>query len=293
MGNDQYPENNGEQPNLVPNNFRENANVSVDAYAAPIETIPETPGYTPIMAGVSRTDMEHMAAEKATREAVAAAAEKKTHPMLVVGITCAIIAIAVVSTIVFISLTNKNDIPVATGNGDSNNNSEPEKEQQIETQKIGSEEHGYMFIPKEWNPTNVNSGDGSINYSDSEGKNKVTLNSAAISATMTAELFAKTRLANGTKLGGSSADMNAETIGEYEGYKIHYYIANSQTWVFEYVFEAQDGFVYYIHIETPDAAASYVNSIPESWKGARKKIVEEPEEPEEDAEEDSDEAEND
>ncbi|MCQ2570939.1 MAG: hypothetical protein MJ154_01680 [Candidatus Saccharibacteria bacterium] len=290
MGDDQKPVN-GNQPNQIPNGYSDNANVSVEMYAEPTNIIPDTLGSNPTMTGASRITMEQEAAARAAHEAALKAAEKKTHPMMAVGIICAIIAIVVISTIVFISLTRKND-SASDGNANGGSSNVQNDEPDYETQKVGSEEHGYVLIPKEWNPTNVNSGDGSISYSNTDGKSTVYINSFDENNYRTAKRLAEDCYDEAMKIKGSEATMTEETLNDETLYKVHYYVPTKNEWRFEYIFRTYDERVHFIKVTTPDVAASFVDAIPHSWTTTKAKPEpEQPEEPEEEEEETEEESE--
>lgn len=248
-----YDPNTGVQANAQQNNYNES---SFEA----------TPGVTPVMTGTPRSSIEQAAAEEAAREAVAAAGKKKISPKIIIIIVVAILLIAAAVVAVAVMMDggkkdNKKD------NNQSQVEPEPEPEPVVETQRIGTADHGYVTVPKEWTRSldeSVTAG-GGFGYSDAEMNNVVIINSAAISATMTAKNFASGQLNNAIAAKMSQPQMITETHGSYSMTKVFYYNAETKKWTFKYVFEAEDNRVHYIQVITTDNTSDLVNSVPNSW----------------------------
>lgn len=248
-----YDPNTGVQANAQQNNYNES---SFEA----------TPGVTPVMTGTPRSSIEQAAAEEAAREAVAAAGKKKISPKIIIIIVVAILLIAAAVVAVAVMMDggkkdNKKD------NNQSQVEPEPEPEPVVEMQRIGTADHGYVTVPKEWTRSldeSVTAG-GGFGYSDAEMNNVVIINSAAISATMTAKNFASGQLNNAIAAKMSQPQMITETHGNYSMTKVFYYNAETKKWTFKYVFEAEDNRVHYIQVITTDNTSDLVNSVPNSW----------------------------
>ena len=247
-----YDPNTGVQANAQQNNYNES---SFEA----------SPGATPVMTGTPRSSIEQAAAEEAAREAVAAAG-KKISPKIIIIIVVAILLIAAAVVAVAVMMDggkkdNKKD------NNQSQVEPEPEPEPVVETQRIGTADHGYVTVPKEWTRSldeSVTYG-GGFGYSDADMNNVVIINSAAISATMTAKNFASGQLNNAIAAKMSQPEMITETHGSYNMYKVFYYDTTTKKWTFKYVFEAEDSRVHYIQVITTDNTSNLVNSVPNSW----------------------------
>ena len=225
-----------------------------------------TPGATPVMTGTPRSSIEQAAAEEAAREAVAAAERKRISPKVIIGIIIAIVLIAAAVVVVAVMM-NGGKKEEKKDNNQSQVEPEPEPEPVVEMQRIGTADHGYVTVPKEWTRSldaSVTNG-GGFGYSDADMNNVVIINSAAISATMTANLFANRQLNYAIADKMSQPQMITETHGSYSMIKVFFYNAETKKWTFKYVFEAEDGRVHYIQVITTDNTSDLVNSVPNSW----------------------------
>ncbi len=237
------------------------------APAVSFEPISETPGKTPVMAGVPRSSLEQAAAEKAVRDAVAEAERKKIDPKIIIGIVAAILIIAVAVVVIAVALDGKKD----SGKKDDGGNSqpaepEPEPEPVVEMQRIGTADHGYISVPKEWaRVVELEDPDG-FWYGDKEAKSTVTINSTPITATVTTKFLVDREMNNAKKDENvSQPQMTTEKYGSYTMYKIFYFRTDTKRWTFEYLFDAEDQRIHCILLKTGENTNSLVSSIPESW----------------------------
>lgn len=257
---------NDEQTKETLNGQNENSEALVQQPAEPVmemdmETFTTAPGETPIMTGVPRSNIEQAAAERAARRAFEEAERKKNSPTIIIGAIVAFVII-VVSTILVVAALNGGKRETASTDK-KNNTTQPEEkdpdEQVIVTKRIGSTDLGYAFIPKTWEC------DSSFNCSDSEKKNGVEFRTSVLGGA-TAESNANASRANeAPSSGGTISAVTMETHGSYDMYKYYYYTAASKTWTFRYFFDDGNGYQHIITVYTTDGAASYIESIPDSW----------------------------
>jgi hypothetical protein len=221
-----------------------------------------TPGATPVMTGTPRSSIEQAAAEEAAREAVAKAERKRIDPKIIIGVIVAIILVAAVVVVVALVMNGDKKDSGKKENNQSQVDPEPEPEPTVEMQRIGTADHGYVSVPKEWVRTLENTSDGSFRYTDTEKKNIVALNSAAGNF---AESFAKEQLNDAKTANMSQPQMTNEKHGSYDMYKVFYYEEASKQWTFKYVFEAEDGRTHYVQVIVMDKTSSLISSVPDSW----------------------------
>ena len=228
---------------------------------------PATLGATPEFTGTPRSSIEQAAAEEAAREAVAQAERKRIDPKIIIGIVVAVVAIAAAVVIIAINMSGKKDDKKEDGDTSQMVEEEPEEEPVVEMQRIGTETHGYVSVPKDWSRSldeNVTAG-GGFGYSDAKKKNIVIINSAAIGGTMTAQSFANGQLNSAKAANMSQPQMVTEKHGSYDMYKVFYYDTKEKTWSFKYVFEAEDNRVHYIQVITDVNTSDLISSVPDSW----------------------------
>lgn len=252
----------------------------------------------PDLTGTPRSSIEQAAAEQAARDAVAAAERKKIDPKILIGIIAAVVIIAAAATVILINVNGKKDTKKSNTGNSQVVEDEPEEEPTVEMQRIGTENHGYVSIPKDWERSleeKVTAG-GGYGYSDAAKKNYVIINSAAIGGTMTAQNFANGQLDNAKSANMAQPQMIIEKHGSYDMYKVFYYDSETKMWTFKYVFEAEDGRVHYIQVITDTNTFSLISSVPDSWsvnqnsEGSKKTEEKTEEETEEKAEESTEDA---
>ncbi len=223
-------------------------------------------GATPVMTGTPRSNIEQAAVEQAAQ--AAAASNKKSHAKILLVIILIILVIAGAGAAIYIGLNgNKSGSKTSSQNTNNVVEDQPADESPVEEeQRIGTEAHGYVSVPKDW--ARMVSGDVSgseFGYSTTDKSARVILNSAAIDSTMTAENFANGEFAKAQSAGFSQPQMTNEKNGEYNMYKIFYYSQENKEWTFKYVFEAEDKRVHYIQVIVPDNTFTVVKSVPASW----------------------------
>ena len=257
---------NDEQTQEKLNGQSENPDESVQQLAEPamemdMETFTTAPGETPIMTGVSRSNIEQAAAERAARRAFEEAERKKNSPTIIIGAIVAFVII-VVSTVLVVAALNggKRD---TTSTDKKNNTSQPDEkdpdEQVIVTKRVGSTDLGYVFIPQTWEC------DSAFDCSDSDRKNGVEFRAAALGGSTVESNANASRANEAPNSGGTISAVTTETHGSYEMYKYYYYTAASKIWTFRYFFDDGNGYQRMITVYTTDSAASYIESIPDSW----------------------------
>ena len=131
-----------------------------------------------------------------------------------------------------------------------------------ESQVIGSDEYGFVKVPKSWIKFNEVQGGNDIQYSDGTDVNIVTLN------TFKAEQFgisdgiftSKESNPEFTKVWGSKS-----TIGGYEAYVVNA-ISKSGKYIITWIFKSSDGKFRYVALEgTPETLKNLLPMIEESW----------------------------
>ena len=195
--------------------------------------------------------------------------KKKPNIKVIVGIAVSIIVI-IVSAIVIVMALNP-DKPVEPMGVQGNAEDKPDidngggGEETVSTQRIGNEMHGYVSVPEEWTQMTSGLTGNEYGYADADGATKVIMNSAAISETMTAKLFADGQFATAREGGMSQPQMASKKVGEYDGYEISYYSQEDSEWTYKFVFEAEDGRVHYVRVIATDNTNTLIESIPSSW----------------------------
>ena len=257
---------NDEQTQEKLNGQSENPDEPVQQPAEPVmemdmETFTTAPGETPIMTGVSRSNIEQAAAERAARRALEEAERKKNNPTIIIGAIVAFVII-VVSTILVVAALNGGKRDTASTDK-KNNTSQPDEEdpdeQAIITKRVGSTDLGYAFVPQTWEC------DSAFNCSDAEKKNGAEFKAAVLSGVTAGNNANAWRANEVTASGDTISAITIETHGDYEMYKYYSYTAASKTWTFRYFFEDSNGAQHVITVYTTDSAASYIESIPDSW----------------------------
>ena len=241
-------------------------------YTAPANMIPETPGATPLMVGVPRSSIAQAAAEQAARDAVAAEQRKKIDPKILIGIIACIAVIIGSVVVIAIDLMNppKKGGKSTSGSGSSSSSNaakedelKKEVEPEVEMQRIGSVEHGYISVPKEWT-RDVEA--GGLTYASSDKTMSVAMNSVALTATDTAKAIADNALARAKITPTlSQPQMTIEKHGTISMYKVYSYNTQTKMWSFEFLFDGEDQRVHSIIVYATDNTSDLLNTIPSSW----------------------------
>lgn len=162
-----------------------------------------------------------------------------------------------------------------TSQDSTNSNTLSSTQNSEESQVIGSDEYGFVKVPKSWIKFNEVQGGNDIQYSDGTDVNIVTLN------TFKAEQFGisdnefqkleTVRISDGiftskesnpefTKVWGSKS-----TIGGYEAYVVNA-ISKSGKYIITWIFKSSDGKFRYVALEgTPETLKNLLPMIEESW----------------------------
>ena len=269
------------KPDFIANNGQEQIAAPVQTQAAPntFNAAPAevaqsvafdvTPGATPVMTGVPRSNIEQAAAEQAARDAVAAEKNNKVDPKIMIGIVLAIIVIAVSSVFIVMGLNKpkrngggSGSAETSDNNGDNGNGGE---EKVVETQRIGTAEHGYVTVPKDWiRYTAVSASE--FAYSNEDKTIVVSLTSSAASDIANAKTRADMYLmvAKSDKT-ASNPELKTFKIGDIDAYEVYCYRTDVKKWEFIFVFDGADNRIHVISISANDNTADEIQSIPQSW----------------------------
>ena len=157
----------------------------------------------------------------------------------------------------------------------SNKNSSSTDNKTTDTKVIGSEEYGYVKVPKDWIDFKDINGGNDIQSSDTSSYNVVTLNifrpnqlgiSEAEYASIDPKLVANsvyTKHKNSQmfeKMSGTKSK-----IGGYDAYVINT-LTNTGKYFITYIFKADDGKIHYTSIEgDKDTVTKMIPLLEESW----------------------------
>lgn len=144
-----------------------------------------------------------------------------------------------------------------------------------ETQVIGSDEYGFVKVPKSWIKFNEVQGGNDIQYSDGTDVNIVTLNTfKAEQFGISDNEFQKLETVRISDSIFTSKESNPEftkvwgsksTIGGYEAYVVNA-ISKSGKYIFTWIFKSSDGKFRYVALEgTPETLKNLLPMIEESW----------------------------
>jgi len=196
--------------------------------------------------------------------------KKKPNIKVIAGIAVSIIVIVVSAIVIVMSLNPGKPVEPMGVQGNAEDKPDIDNgggggEETVSVQRIGNEMHGYVSVPEEWTQMTSGLTGNEFGYADADGVTKVIMNSAAISETMTAKLFADGQFATARESGMSQPQMASKKVGEYDGYEISYYSQEDSEWTYKYVFEAEDGRVHYVRVIAADNTNTLIESIPSSW----------------------------
>ena len=144
-----------------------------------------------------------------------------------------------------------------------------------ETQVIGSDEYGFVKVPKSWIKFNEVQGGNDIQYSDGTDVNIVTLNTfKAEQFGISDNEFQKLETVRISDSIFTSKESNPEftkvwgsksTIGGYEAYVVNA-ISKSGKYISTWIFKSSDGKFRYVALEgTPETLKNLLPMIEESW----------------------------
>ena len=131
-----------------------------------------------------------------------------------------------------------------------------------ESQVIGSDEYGFVKVPKSWIKFNEVQGGNDIQYSDGTDVNIVTLNTFKAEQFGISDSIFTSKESNPefTKVWGSKS-----TIGGYEAYVVNA-ISKSGKYIITWIFKSSDGKFRYVALEgTPETLKNLLPMIEESW----------------------------
>ena len=223
-----------------------------DPYAAPAAAPVADPYVNPYAAPA--VDPVAAAQAPAAMPMTTAPAKKAPNKMLIIAAAAvAVVLIIVVAVILIANSGNK-----------SNNRTdkqtvkeEPEENPPINvkpaTIRIGTELHGYVDVYDTWSPITEEGNSVAYKYGDEDGLYSVTLNSAAITD-VTAKAFADGHYARSNSDGSTNVEMSTTKMGKgnYTGYLLKYQPAGTESWNYEYIFEANDGRTHFVLVQGPN-----------------------------------------
>ena len=157
----------------------------------------------------------------------------------------------------------------------SNKNSSSTDNKTTDTKVIGSEEYGYVKVPKDWIDFKDINGGNDIQSSDTSSYNVVTLNifrpnQLGISEAEYASIDPK-QVANSVYTKHKNSQMfekmsgTKSKIGGYDAYVINT-LTNTGKYFITYIFKADDGKIHYTSIEgDKDTVTKMIPLLEESW----------------------------
>ena len=157
----------------------------------------------------------------------------------------------------------------------SNKNSSSADNKTTDTKVIGSEEYGYVKVPKDWIDFKDINGGNDIQSSDTSSYNVVTLNifrpnQLGISEAEYASIDPK-QVANSVYTKHKNSQMfekmsgTKSKIGGYDAYVINT-LTNTGKYFITYIFKADDGKIHYTSIEgDKDTVTKMIPLLEESW----------------------------
>lgn len=157
----------------------------------------------------------------------------------------------------------------------SNKNSSSTDNKTTDTKVVGSEEYGYVKVPKDWVDFKDINGGNDIQSSDTSSYNVVTLNifrpnQLGISEAKYASIDPK-QVANSVYTKHKNSQMfekmsgTKSKIGGYDAYVINT-LTNTGKYFITYIFKADDGKIHYTSIEgDKDTVTKMIPLLEESW----------------------------
>ena len=170
---------------------------------------------------------------------------------------------------------NKKEEANNQNSGSSNKNSSSTDNKTTDTKVIGSEEYGYVKVPKDWVDFKDINGGNDIQSSDTSSYNVVTLNifrpnQLGISEAEYASIDPK-QVANSVYTKHKNSQMfekmsgTKSKIGGYDAYVINT-LTNTGKYFITYIFKADDGKIHYTSIEgDKDTVTKMIPLLEESW----------------------------
>ena len=170
---------------------------------------------------------------------------------------------------------NKKEESNNQNSNSSNKNSSSTDNKTTDTKVIGSEEYGYVKVPKDWVDFKDINGGNDIQSSDTSSYNVVTLNifrpnQLGISEAEYASIDPK-QVANSVYTKHKNSQMfekmsgTKSKIGGYDAYVINT-LTNTGKYFITYIFKADDGKIHYTSIEgDKDTVTKMIPLLEESW----------------------------
>ncbi|MBR5418862.1 hypothetical protein IK110_01255 [Candidatus Saccharibacteria bacterium] len=234
----------------------ETAMPGYDATAAPAEQpfAAPTSGAGVTMADYSSTPQS---AQPSMQPMTTAPAKKGPNMIVIIALIAVLVVGIAIAVVVLMNQPKKDDKKPATP---TTSQEEEEEEPEVETKQIGSEVHGYLNVPEDW----VDASEGTaVLYKSKDEKISIRMDSATI-AQVTAAAFANSQLTKAQNSGASQPQMTSgatKKVGEFNSYEVNYYIEDTQTWNFKYIFEASDNRTHYLWVQCDEPGDETVAAI--------------------------------
>lgn len=158
------------------------------------------------------------------------------------------------------------EIEEALKDNEYNNDLNIDKKEDNDKQKVGSDEHGYVYIPKDWtNFKDINSTSTSNNIQYSLANTYILTMTSFEKDGSTAKDRANF-LAATLKEENEVTDLTGATvtIANYTAYQVYCYYPNEKIWLVTWIFEAEDDKIHFLSVEGPDRNSEHFN-IPKTF----------------------------
>lgn len=159
------------------------------------------------------------------------------------------------------STTNNANTSNITNTTNSTNTASTSSSSQ-NTQRVGSDEFGYISVPSNWTKFIDPDAPNTIQYSYANVY--IATLYAADTTQVSAENYAQSTASLMQQDGVTGVTGATVKIGKYTAYQVYGHYDADNTWLVCWHFEAEDGKTHYIAIEGPDASSDYFK-IPETF----------------------------
>lgn len=145
-------------------------------------------------------------------------------------------------------------------------NVDGEKNADTDKQKVGSDEHGYVYIPKDWNKFIDVDLDPSSNVIQYSLANTYILTMSSVEKNDSTAKERASNLAASLKEENEITDLTGATvsIASYTAYQVYGYYPNEKIWLVSWIFETEDGKIHFLSVEGPDQKSEHFN-IPKTF----------------------------
>lgn len=193
--------------------------------------------------------------------------KSKKSTKILLNIILTIVVCVIVIAISVLTWQNNNEENNIDNNIDNSNQNIIEEntnqEENIKNDKrVGSDEFGYITIPKNWATFIDLDGNSTLQYSYAN------IYIATLYAVPTTQIdaynYASSIMSQLQSEGAKNIQGATVNVGKYTAYQVYGYYANENIWLVCWLFEAEDGKTHYISIEGPDPNSEYFN-IPNTF----------------------------